>query len=107
MNFFVGGAAGFPVSVVTELFCGGHRRRGCWCALLTSTSALSVISGGSVVGNREQSPELLQKIALRLSVEEDDPGAFFYIDTSASVTRRLGCGWAVAAGLRVCWASGP
>ena len=99
-------AAGFPVSVVTGLFCGGHRRPGCWCALLTSTSALSVISGGSVVGNREQSPELLQKIALRLSVEEDDPGAFFYIDTSASVTRRLGCGWAVAAGLRVCWASG-
>ena len=66
-------AAGFPVSAVTGLFCGGHRRRGCWCALLTSTSVFSVISGGSeVVGNREPSPELLQKIELLFSVEEDD-----------------------------------
>ena len=66
-------ATGFPVSVVAGLFCGGHRRRGCWCALLTSTSALSVISGGSeVVGNRESSPESLQKIELLFSVEEDE-----------------------------------
>lgn len=45
---FCGGCVS-PVSEVAGLSCGGHRRRGCWCSLLTGISAWSVIAGGSVV----------------------------------------------------------
>ena len=45
---FCGGCVS-TVSVVVGLSCGGHRRHGCWCSLLTGTSTFFVIVGGSMV----------------------------------------------------------